>query len=215
MNGIEVLGTVASVVVAVSLMMRNIRWLRWVNLIGSCLFSFYGFSIQAWPVFGLNAFIVLINFYYLVQLASTKDQFSLLEVPVGEAAPGQSTLLARFLEAYGPDLSRFQPDFPRQLPQDARVFFVLREVLPISLFVCRPDAKGNQEILLDYAVPAWRDYHNARFVYQDGLRSIVWTGTGTFLARTQVAAHRKYLKKMGFQLVAGQEGTWQWTLGDR
>ena len=195
-------------------MMRNIRWLRWVNLVGSALFATYGFFIQAWPVFGLNAFIVLINFYYLVQLSSTQDRFFLLEVPVEDAGADHPTLLNRFLETHGPDLARFQPDFPRRLPQDARVFFVLREVLPISLFVCRPDGQGNQEILVDYAVPAWRDYQNARFVYQVGLRSLVWKGSGTFFAKAPVRSHARYLKRVGFQRVSGQPGIWQWTLGD-
>ncbi len=215
MNLIEVLGTVASIVVAVSLTMKNIRWLRWVNLVGASLFSIYGYLIQAWPVFGLNAFIVVINTYYLLQLASTRDRFSLLEVPVEDSEPGSSTLLARFLETFGPDLARFQPNFPRKLPGDARVFFVLREVLPISLFVCRADGQGNQEILVDYAIPAWRDYQNARFVYQEGLRSQIWSGTGTFRAKALVPAHAKYLKRMGFTPIANQPETWQWTLDRR
>jgi len=210
MNLIELLGTAASVVVAVSLMMKNIRWLRMVNMVGSAVFATYGFLISAWPVFGLNTFIVVINVVYLIQLSSTRDRFSLLEVAAGDAEPGAPTLLARFLETYGPDLAKFQPDFPRKLPADARVFFVLREVLPISLFVCRPDGQGGHEILVDYAVPAWRDYQNARFVYQEGLKSVTWTGTGVFTTRAQVPAHAKYLKRMGF--VPGAEGTWTWSL---
>ena len=213
MNLVELLGTVASVIVAISLTMKNIRWLRWVNLIGSALFAAYGFMIAAWPVFGLNAFIVVINVVYLVQLSSTNDRFSLLEVPVGDAALGQ-TLLGRFLETYGSDIVKFQPDFTSALGPDARVFFVLREVLPISLFVCRPDGRGNQEILLDYAVPAWRDYQNARFLFQDGLRSIVWPGTGTFWAHSVVGTHRRYLERVGFKPQGGEPDRWSWTLGD-
>lgn len=211
MNGIELLGTVSSVIVAISLTMKNIRWLRWVNLVGAGLFSVYGFLIAAWPVFGLNAFIVFINVFYLVQLSSTKDRFSLLEVPVTDAEPGRPTLLSRFLETYGPNLAQFQPEFPRKFPADARVFFVLREVLPISLFVCRPDGKGNQEILVDYAVPAWRDYQNARFVYQRGLRSLDWRGAEVFVAKAPVKAHATYLKKMGF-VPEGNPETWKWVL---
>ena len=188
--------------------------MRWVNLFGSAMFASYGFLIQAWPVFGLNAFIVAINVFYLVQLSSTQDRFSLLEVSASDATADHPTLLARFLETYGPDLARFQPDFPRKLPDDARVFFVLREVLPISLFVCRPDGQGNQLILVDYAVPAWRDYQNARFVYQVGLRSMIWKGSGTFFAQAPVPSHANYLKRMGFQRAPGKPGTWQWTLGD-
>lgn len=211
MNGIEVLGTIASVVVAISLMMKNIRWLRWVNLVGSALFSIYGLMIQAWPVFGLNAFIVVINVYYLIQLSTTKDRFSLLEVSATDADPGAPTLLARFLETYGPDLAQFQPDFPRKLPAEARVFFVLREVLPISLFICKPDGQGGQEILVDYAVPAWRDYQNARFVYQKGLQSVSWSGNGRFTARALVPAHARYLRRLGFQ-PEGENGLWTWNL---
>lgn len=213
MNAIEVLGTVSSVVVAISLMMKNIRWLRWVNLFGAGLFSLYGFLISAWPVFGLNAFIVLINIYYLVQLSTTRDRFALLEVPASDAEGGSATLLSRFLETYGPDLAQFQPGFPRKIPADARVFFVLREVLPISLFVCRTDSRGNQEILVDYAIPAWRDYQNARFVFQKGLKSIRWEGTGTFFAHAPVKAHAAYLKRMGFKPVQGVPETWEWQLG--
>jgi len=212
MNGVEILGTVASVVVAISLMMKNIRWLRWVNLGGSALFSTYGFLIQAWPVFGLNAFIVVINVFYLYQLSTTKDRFSLLEVPASDAEPGRQTLLSRFLETYGPDLAQFQPDFPRKLPADVRVFFVLREVLPISLFVCRPDGRGNQDILIDYAVPAWRDYQNARFVFQKGLKSLPWEGTGVFFAKAGIKQHAKYLRKMGFEPEGTLADTWRWTL---
>lgn len=213
MNLVELLGTVASVIVAVSLTMKNIRWLRWVNLIGSALFATYGFLISAWPVFGLNAFIVVINVVYLVQLSSTNDRFSLLEVPVAEATQGH-TLLGRFLETYGTDIVKFQPNFSAALPADARVFFVLREVLPISLFVCRPDGRGNQEILLDYAVPAWRDYQNARFLFQDGLRSLVWPGTGTFWTQALVGTHRRYLARVGFKADATDSNRWSWTLGD-
>ena len=213
MNAVELLGTIASVVVAISLMMKNIRWLRWVNLVGAALFSCYGFLIQAWPVFGLNAFIVVINLYYLVQLSATKDRFSLLEVPVSDGARGKETLLSRFLGTYGPDLARFQPGAPRDFPADARVFFVLREVLPISLIVIRPDGRGNQEILVDYAVPAWRDYQNARFVFQEGLKSVAGTGSGRFIARAEVPAHVKYLKRFGFKAVEGSPNTWERTLG--
>ena len=30
-----------------------------------------------------------------------------------------------------------------------------------------------QQILVDYTVPAWRDYHNAKYLYQKGLASVL------------------------------------------
>ncbi|QDF76306.1 MULTISPECIES: YgjV family protein [Shewanella] len=64
----EWVGYLASVVVAISLMMSNIKKLRWWNLFGAALFVAYGLAIDALPVALVNFFIVLIDAYYLVKL---------------------------------------------------------------------------------------------------------------------------------------------------
>ncbi|MEZ9595030.1 hypothetical protein AB4298_10330 [Shewanella sp. 10N.261.52.F9] len=64
----EWVGYIASVVVAISLMMSNIKKLRWWNLVGAALFVAYGLAIDAIPVALVNFFIVLIDAYYLVKL---------------------------------------------------------------------------------------------------------------------------------------------------
>lgn len=64
----EWVGYLASVVVAISLMMSNIKKLRWWNLIGAALFVAYGMAIGAYPVALVNFFIVLIDAYYLLKL---------------------------------------------------------------------------------------------------------------------------------------------------
>ncbi|ABV38545.1 conserved hypothetical protein [Shewanella sediminis HAW-EB3] len=64
----EWVGYLASVVVAISLMMSNIKKLRWWNLVGAALFVAYGMAISAIPVALVNFFIVLIDIYYLVRL---------------------------------------------------------------------------------------------------------------------------------------------------
>jgi hypothetical protein len=46
-------------------MMRSLNKLRVINLSGSLLFTVYGFTIGAYPVAVLNAFIVLVNIFYL------------------------------------------------------------------------------------------------------------------------------------------------------
>ncbi|MCS6114123.1 YgjV family protein [Shewanella baltica] len=69
----EWIGYLASVVVAISLMMSNIKKLRWWNLIGAALFVAYGVAIGAYPVALVNFFIVLIDTYYLVKLYREAD----------------------------------------------------------------------------------------------------------------------------------------------
>lgn len=64
----EWVGYLASVLVAISLMMSNIKKLRWWNLLGAGLFVAYGLAINALPVALVNFFIVLIDIYYLVKL---------------------------------------------------------------------------------------------------------------------------------------------------
>ncbi|WP_076540477.1 YgjV family protein [Shewanella sp. UCD-KL21] len=69
----EWVGYLASVVVAISLMMSNIKKLRWWNLIGASLFVAYGLAIGAMPVALVNFFIVLIDIYYLIKLYKEPD----------------------------------------------------------------------------------------------------------------------------------------------
>ena len=77
---LEIVGYVASVLVAISLMMSSILRLRIINLIGSLAFTVYGVLIHAYPVAVVNALIVLINLYYLRQMLGSREFFRLLRV---------------------------------------------------------------------------------------------------------------------------------------
>ena len=61
----ELLGYLASLFVAISLMMRSLTRLRVINLVGSLLFIAYGLVIGAYPVAVMNTFILLVNLYHL------------------------------------------------------------------------------------------------------------------------------------------------------
>ncbi|WP_407644382.1 hypothetical protein [Ferrimonas aestuarii] len=64
----EYVGYAASIAVAISLTMSNIKALRWWNLTGAALFVAYAWAIWALPVLLVNAFIVVVNIYYLIQI---------------------------------------------------------------------------------------------------------------------------------------------------
>jgi hypothetical protein len=57
----ELVGYIASVLIAVSVMNTNVLRLRIFNVAGAAFFTAYGFLIEAWPVAGLNLFIVVVN----------------------------------------------------------------------------------------------------------------------------------------------------------
>lgn len=76
----EVIGYAASVLVAISLMMSSILKLRVINLFGAALFTLYGLLIGAYPVAAMNLFIVLIDLYYLRDMVSMTERFTIFKV---------------------------------------------------------------------------------------------------------------------------------------
>ncbi len=203
---IEWFGTLASVVVAVSLTMKNIKRLRTLNLVGSLAFALYGFLISAWPVFGLNAFIVVVNLYYLARMRRAEARSETFDVLFVD--PVRDEYARRFVETHLGDIRRFFPSFSAD-PESgtlagAEACFILREALPVSLVAFRRAAGGEIELLLDYAVPAYRDYKSARFFFDIAAARIAAgslpgvSPASVFFAASEVGAHTAYLLKMGF-----------------
>nr|WP_278245263.1 YgjV family protein [Clostridium sulfidigenes] len=65
---IEWIGYLASILITISMFMKEIFKLRFINLMGCILFVIYGLIIGAYPVAIANAIIVFINLYYLYKL---------------------------------------------------------------------------------------------------------------------------------------------------
>lgn len=63
----EILGTIASVVVLISFLMKGEKKIRIINIIGAILFVIYGISIKAFSVWFLNGMLCLIHFYKLIR----------------------------------------------------------------------------------------------------------------------------------------------------
>lgn len=63
---IEIFGYVATIIVAISFLMKDVVKLRLVNSVGCLCFVIYGILIGAIPVAVLNALIVAINAYYII-----------------------------------------------------------------------------------------------------------------------------------------------------
>ena len=71
-NMVEILGYAASIMVAISLTMKDIVRLRVLNFIGCALFTTYGVMIDAWPVVATNGFIACVNIYFLAKMQKEK-----------------------------------------------------------------------------------------------------------------------------------------------
>lgn len=64
----EYIGYLASIVIMISFLMKNIITLRTINLIGGILFIVYGILLSmSIPIIITNTFVVGVNVYYLIK----------------------------------------------------------------------------------------------------------------------------------------------------
>jgi hypothetical protein len=64
----EWVGYIASLVLMISFLMKNINTLRIINSIGAILFVIYGIMlVTSWPIIITNTFILGVNIYYLTK----------------------------------------------------------------------------------------------------------------------------------------------------
>lgn len=64
----EWIGYLASLILMISFLMRNIITLRTINSIGAILFIVYGFMLAtSWPIIITNVFILGVNIIYLTK----------------------------------------------------------------------------------------------------------------------------------------------------
>lgn len=188
----EVIGYVASALVAVSLMMTSILKLRLINLVGSTCFTIYGLLIGAYPVAVVNFLIVLINLYYLYDAYHTREYFKLL------AVSPESEYLQYFLRFYGEEIKRFLPDFSYRPGEGQMVFFVLRNLVPAGLFIAKPSEAQSILIDLDFVIPGYRDFKIGRFVFEEKAEVFRERGIRKVYSRPGTKKHAEYLRSMGF-----------------
>ncbi len=206
-NFVELFGIAASVLVAVSLTMKNIKWLRVINLAGSLCFAAYGYWINSISVTLLNLFTVGVNIFFIIGMVKKSgkpDTFDILFVN-----PKEDEYARRFITFYADDIRKFFPSFNPDLNAGtlagADCCFILRETIPVSIFAYRKGNGNDIAILLDYAIPAYRDFKNASFFFNTAVDRIAKPGD-IFTAAAEVPAHARYLKRIGFEKAGNIEG---------
>lgn len=190
---LEILGYVASALIAISLMMRSIIRLRWINLVGSVCFTIYGVLIDAYPVAAVNLVIVMINVYFLVKMRRSNEAFAVIEM-----GP-ESAYLREFLSFHAADIESFQPGFAFAERPGRRIFVVLRDLVPAGVVVTEPGAEpGRAWVSLDYVTPAYRDFKIGDYLFNR--RRDLFRGAGFDRLETAAGttAHARYLQRVGF-----------------
>jgi len=135
----------------------------------------------------------LVDIYYLAQMYKIKDAFSLIPV----LNPNHS-YLNKFLDYYSNDIQKFSPEFDRSKTTDGNCYFILRNLFPVGIFIYKVNKEAEAEILLDYAIPDYRDLKNAEYLYYAASEFLKEKGIKSLITKSSVDKHIKYLKKVGF-----------------
>ena len=188
---LQVLGYTASVLIAISMLMRSIVRLRVFNLIGGATFSIYGFLIGAYPVGILNALTATINLVQLIRLRRRSEIFRILEIAAN--AP----YLRYFLDFQAEDIRRFFPDFHYEPTADSVVLLVLRDLVPAGLLLAST-TDDTLHVHLDYVVPQFRDMKVGRFLFGDEASWFRARGLREIVSFADTKVHADYLAHMGF-----------------
>jgi hypothetical protein len=186
------IGYLASIAIALSMTMSSILKFRWINLAGALTFSTYGFLIGAWPVGFLNAFIALVDIYYLNSIYSKKEVFEILEVRA------DNRYLLRFLQFHEKDIQYFFPGFEYKPELNTVSFFVLRNMAVAGVFLAHRKEDHCLSVGLDFVLPEYRDFKNGKFIYLQLRERFISEGFIKVIAEGNSEKYSKYLSKLGF-----------------
>ena len=188
------IGYVASVLLAISLIVNNDLKFRWINAGGCLFFIVYGVFISAWPIIITNSFLLAINIFYLIKIYNSHEDFELIQFQ------GSERLVKKFLSFYYTDIHNYFPEFKHEINEEQINFVVLRDLVIANIFIAQLLPDGSAIIRLNYTVPKYRDYKVGTFIFKKDRKFLISKGVKElFYDKVANKKHLHFLKKMGFQ----------------
>ncbi len=190
----ESIGYLASVFLALSLMVNNDLKFRWINGSGSLSFAVYGILIQSYPIIFTNLLLFGINLYYLIKIYRSNEDFELIEFK------GDERLVYKFLEFYQADIKKYFPNYVHNYEESNFNFVILRNLVIANIFVGKLDESGNVDVKLNYTVEKYRDFKVGKYIFDTkkifleskGVKSISYK-------KVTNKNHANFLRVMGFE----------------
>jgi hypothetical protein len=190
----QVLGYLASVLLAISLLVNNDLKFRWLNTFGNVSFISYGVIINAFPLILTNSILLLINLYRLVKIYKTEEDFDLLEFNEG------GKLIDKFLSFHEADIKQYFPGYDLYEKNNNLKFIVLRDMAIANIFVASVSEDGTAIVKINYTVAKYRDYKVGKFIFDKEKSYLLSKGVKALLyEEIYNKHHEKFLLKMGFK----------------
>lgn len=188
-------GYLASVLLAIGLLVNNDLKFRLLNTAGNVAFILYGVLLGAMPIILTNSILLAINLFYLYKIYNRKEHFDLLEFSSG------GILVDRFLSFYQKDITAHFPGFKREQLEGNLNFVVLRDLVIANIFSAKLADDGTAEVILNYTVAKYRDYKVGRFIFDTENKYLLSKGVKIiYYTSVHHKQHEKFLSVMGFTL---------------
>jgi hypothetical protein len=191
---ILVIGYVASIFLAFSLIVKNAIKFRILNILGCITFIIYGVLIPAFPVILANGLLLCINIYQLFKLHKSVEQFKYVSIEPTDK------IVEHFIEFYKNDIEQYFPSFKAIENNSNQIsFVVLRDAAIASIFAANVDAEGNATIKIDYTIPQYRDYKVGKFIFEKEKTYLINNQVKKVVYETvSNKKHLNFIQVMGF-----------------
>ena len=193
---LELVGWVGSAVLVFSLLQTRVMRFRVLNTISCVVLIGYNALVGVWPMVAMNVVLVGINLWVIAGLMRHRhDSRAYDAVPISVDEP----YLRLLLDRHAADISAFNPDLPTDVTAVAEhAFLVSSGDQVVGVVLSRAGQEpGEQQVVLDYVLPAYRDFTPGEFVFRpDG--PFAGLGTTRVIASPGMAASEKYLRTVGF-----------------
>lgn len=196
-NWIDWFGHTASIVILISLMMKSIVKLRWINMVGGALFSSFGFLIGSMPVAFLNLGVVFIDIYYLYKLYNAKDEFAVVEAELN------SKYFHHFLSKNSEGIAEYFkiPEFKK----NQKAYYFLRNNNTAGILIGRAINSKIFFIDVDYVTEEYRDFKIGMHFLGESRISKFLEGYEELHTKAKTPDHAHYLTKIGFKKSAEED----------
>ena len=192
---LEMIGYTGSFLVIVSMLMTSVVKLRIINTIGSTIFCGYALCIHSYPTAAMQVCLIVINIVSLYKLNNTKKVYSAVSVT------SEDGFLKHFLDVNMEDIKKFFPNFSNPSIED-KIYLITCAQNPVGVFIANAGSElTSLEVKLDYTTPAYRDCSAGKFI----MNFMKDQGIKQLAAKTEIPAHEKYLRKIGFVPSEGKE----------
>jgi hypothetical protein len=187
---VSALGYAASLVILVSLTMKSIVRLRWINAAGSALFVVFAILTRSWPTVAMNLGIIAIDLWYAFRVVGRKEDFRLIH------AERSSAFLEFF---YRENEAEIVGIFGEEAFGESKGFsYFVRNAEIAGLFAWRENSPVECAILIDFVTERYRDAKIGRYFFSRHLASFREKGYERLVCETAHPRHARYLSKLGF-----------------